>query len=196
MSPRFLLKLCLLTILLTSSPILSTADDVTKEFPSFQVGKKKSREAQTKARELYTDARAALFAGKDQEAICGFEEAIRIQPHFPWALMNVDEYQKAIALDPSFSNYQYSLGRAYPWTGKLSEAKRAFHSALALSPHHPFALFQLGVISSQEGNLKGALDFYRQGLQDLRFIKNSEFDFSTWDGDPTQRKTRLGLLKG
>ncbi len=72
----------------------------------------------------------------------------------------VDEFKKALALDPHDANIHNSLGVCYGASGDLPQALQAFTTAIELDPGEPFALYNAGLVSKMTGNHKEALEYF------------------------------------
>ena len=72
----------------------------------------------------------------------------------------VEEYRKALQLDPSNVNVHNSLGVCYGMMEMYDAAEAEFDAALLLKPDEVMALYNLGVICLLTGRKEMALDFF------------------------------------
>jgi len=72
----------------------------------------------------------------------------------------VEEYRKALLLDPSNVNVHNSLGVCYGMMEMYDAAEAEFEAALMLKPDEVMALFNLGVICLLTGRKEMALDIF------------------------------------
>jgi Flp pilus assembly protein TadD len=77
----------------------------------------------------------------------------------------VKSYQKAISLNPDFTEAFVNLGVAYYQLGKYSKAIDAYKKALLLSPHSPSLYNKLGSIYILHGSYTKALDSFRKASE-------------------------------
>jgi hypothetical protein len=75
------------------------------------------------------------------------------------------QYRAAARMDSTLSNVLVDLGVAYYNLGSGAEAERHFLLALKRDPHHPVALFNLGIVNEARNEPKAALEFYHRALQ-------------------------------
>ena len=101
-----------------------------------------------KARELFNKAQRLEQAGKPEEAIKTYQNAIRLEPTYAeayqqmglaYASLNqypeaVKAFQEVIRLRPQSSLAQGNLGAAYMKMGRFQEARNAFREAVRLRP--------------------------------------------------------------
>src|SRR5215813_4229578 len=72
----------------------------------------------------------------------------------------IEEFKKAVALDPKFSRAHYYLGLTYllkDGTSRFNDAAEEFRVALALNPDDYFANYYLGIIHMKERRLEPAI---------------------------------------
>jgi tetratricopeptide (TPR) repeat protein len=72
----------------------------------------------------------------------------------------VEEFKKALALDPHDANIHNSLGVCYGVSGDLPQALQSFTTAIELDPAEPLALYNAGLVSKMTGNRKEALEYF------------------------------------
>ena len=138
----------------------------------------------TKALAMGDDARAhndfgasLAGAGKTQEAMAQYQQAIALQPGYPEAHSNlgralvtagrldeaIGHYRQALEADPS-AEAHYNLGASLAGAGKMEEATAQYQEALALNPSYPEANNNLGNALARAGHLDEAIAHYRQAL--------------------------------
>ena len=72
----------------------------------------------------------------------------------------VEEFQKALQLDPSSVNVHNSLGVCYGMMEMYDAAEAEFDAAMRLKPDEVMALYNMGVIRLLTGRRETALDFF------------------------------------
>ncbi len=72
----------------------------------------------------------------------------------------VEEFKKALLLDPSNTNVHNSLGVCYGVQGKLDKALEEFKAAMALDADEALAMFNAGLASMLTGNRDEALEYF------------------------------------
>jgi Flp pilus assembly protein TadD len=76
----------------------------------------------------------------------------------------VEEWRKAIAMDPNDGGAHFNLGFTLAETGKLDEAIAEYRKACDLSPEDPVAFANLALALAQSGNPNKAIVNYRKSL--------------------------------
>lgn len=110
-----------------------------------------SQNRQQKGAEIHNDlAVEALRAGRAQEAIREYEEALRLNPDLPEAYLG-----RGIAYEFGF--------------GKLDEAERDYRKALALKKEYPEAHNDLGQLLAKTGRLDEAVREFDLALADVMY---------------------------
>jgi tetratricopeptide (TPR) repeat protein len=74
----------------------------------------------------------------------------------------IEEFKKALAIDPQNVNVHNSLGVCYGVQGKLDLAIDAFETAIRLDPNDVMATFNLGLAHIKHGNQEKALELFLQ----------------------------------
>ncbi len=80
----------------------------------------------------------------------------------------IEEFEKALALDPRFPRVHYYLGLTYLLKGgaaKLGEAQKQFKIELANHPNEFFAHYYLGIAATVERNWTGAVTYLEKASQ-------------------------------
>jgi tetratricopeptide (TPR) repeat protein len=76
----------------------------------------------------------------------------------------VEEYRKALQLDPSNVNVYNSLGVCYGMMEKYDAAEAEFDAALLLNPDEVMALYNIGVVCLMTGRKETALNFFQKAV--------------------------------
>jgi len=77
----------------------------------------------------------------------------------------VDEFRRAIGLDPSCANFFSGLGLALTWTDDYEEAEFCLRKALALEPDHVDAHVNLALLLKATGKLDEAISHNQRSLE-------------------------------
>jgi len=123
---------------------------------------------------------ALADAGRIQEAVAQYEEALRIAPNYISARIDLGialcdlgktpeaivQFQEAIKIDPGYADCYYSLGRALDGIGESRAAAEQYSKALKVDPHHVEANVNLGNILAKRGLFPEAIPHYRAALAD------------------------------
>ena len=72
----------------------------------------------------------------------------------------IEEFKRALAVDPNDVNVHNSLGVCYGVQDKLDEAIGAFETAIRLDPEDVMATFNLGLAQAKQGNPEKALELF------------------------------------
>ena len=123
----------------------------------------------------HTDLGVALVkAGKLQEAVPQYLEAIRLEPDRPEAHSNLKDGQwdrapeplrKALELDPASAGANEAMGRVLLARGDTAGAEEHFQSALESDPKLVDAHYGLGILRILQGDLDRAADDFRRALE-------------------------------
>ncbi|HET6439167.1 MAG TPA: tetratricopeptide repeat protein [Anaeromyxobacter sp.] len=106
---------------------------------------------QRRGAEIHHDlAVEALRAGRAQEALREYDEALRQNPRFPDAYLG-----RGLVLEFGF--------------GKLNEAERDYRQALALRPEYPEAHNNLGQLLAKTGRTEQAMAEFDAALADMMY---------------------------
>jgi tetratricopeptide (TPR) repeat protein len=76
----------------------------------------------------------------------------------------LENFQKAIELDPHLASAYNGLGGAYKAAGQLERAIAAWEKSLELAPDYSFPLYNLGVAYLQKGDKNQALKYFERYL--------------------------------
>jgi protein O-mannosyl-transferase len=118
-------------------------------------------------------------AGKSEEAIGHFAQAVRIKPDLAEAHYNlgvtlaqlnktpeaIGHYEQALQLKPDFAEAHYNLGVALALSGRGPEAMVHWEQALRINPDYAEAHFNLGLALAQMGRTPEAIEHLKQALQ-------------------------------
>ena len=121
------------------------------------------------ARELKEEGNKLFGAGRINEAMEKYKEAIRIKPDYAYAHLNLgstyaelkrhDEaiasIKQAISLDPGDAYAHYNLGVTYAGLKRYDEAIASYKQAIRLDPGDAYAHLNLGI--AYDGIRKGSL---------------------------------------
>ncbi len=127
-------------------------------------------------------AEALVTAGKLEEAVPHFRNAVTINPQDPIANLSLGAYEQtkghyAVAVSyyatvPRLTQNERLLtlaltnsGYAFYSQRRYADAQRAFEGALEKQPGNPQALLGLGLIAQASGNLMGAVRDYENSLR-------------------------------
>ena len=77
----------------------------------------------------------------------------------------IEEFQRAIDLDPDDYNVQNSLGVCYGVLGAYEKALKIFEGAMALAPDDTMAVYNAGLAHMRMGDLNRALDLFLQAAE-------------------------------
>ena len=122
---------------------------------------------------------ALASAGREQEAIERYQEAIRLMPNLALAhnnlanaLMNanrlpeaMEHYREAIRFDPANGEMHNNLGFALARTGRFLEAIEQHQEATRLDPENAKAYNNLGLALAGAGRLPEAIENYQQAIR-------------------------------
>jgi tetratricopeptide (TPR) repeat protein len=118
-------------------------------------------------------------AGKPEEAMGHFEQALRIKPDYPEAHNNlgvvleqagrtseaIGHYERALWIKPNYPDAYYNLGIALEQTGEIQEAIRCYERALQIKPDYAEAHNNLGSALARQGQMQDAIAHWEQALQ-------------------------------
>ena len=118
-------------------------------------------------------------AGRVQEAIGHYEQALRIKPDFAEAHNNlgndllqsgrvqeaIRHYEQALRLKPDYAEAHNNLGIALRRLGRVQEAIEHYEQALRIKPDYADAHYSLGLTLGQVGKVQEAIGHYEQALR-------------------------------
>ncbi|MBI1869751.1 MAG: tetratricopeptide repeat protein [Chlamydiae bacterium] len=80
------------------------------------------------------------------------------------------EYQKSLALNPSYVNAHYNLGILYKWNGENDKAIHEYEEAIKLNPKLEKAYYNMGVLLKEKGSIDEAILAFKKTIQlDARY---------------------------
>jgi tetratricopeptide (TPR) repeat protein len=112
-----------------------------KQIGSFSIHRLKQDSAEAR----YNLGVASEQAGRVQDAIGHYEQALRI--------------------NPDYADAQYNLGCGLARLGRVQEAMEHWEQALRLKPDYAKAHYNLGVALEQAGRIREAVEHYQQALR-------------------------------
>ena len=126
----------------------------------------------------YNLAIALQRAGRAQEAIEQYEQALRVTPNDAVTHYNlgigmqrvgrlpeaIRQWEQAVRLSPDMVAAHYNLGVAFEQTGKIDEAIRQYEQALRITPDDAEVHDSLGIALEEAGRLPEAIGHWEQAL--------------------------------
>ena len=127
----------------------------------------------------YSLAIALGRAGRIQEAVGQFEQAVQVTPDDAWLHYNfglalhqvgkvreaIVQYEQALGLNPDMIEAQNTLGQALARLGRVPEAIAHYEQALRLKPDYAEAHYNLGSALHHEGKVQEAIAHYEEALR-------------------------------
>jgi protein O-mannosyl-transferase len=121
---------------------------------------------------------ALIFAGRPDESIEHFQQAILLtpdyaDPHYNMGLLlskkglfqeAIDHYNKALMINPHYPVAHNNLGFALFQTGRYKEAIDHYNQALLLDPYLPDAHYNLGFVFFKMGRVQDAIKQFEEAL--------------------------------
>ncbi len=118
-------------------------------------------------------------AGRPEEALARYREAVRIEPGLIQSQYNLGnlldklgrpgearvELRRAVLLDPTQPYIHNTLGAVLVKLGRFNEAMGEFTEAERLDPHYSWAPFNIGNLYLKQGRDSEAIDEFRKALR-------------------------------
>jgi len=141
----------------------------------------------------YLLADALSDTGKPDEAVSHLEQAIKANPEFAPAYVNlgmirlqqgrpdqaIDYYEHALRIDPKLGPAHNDLGFVLLQQGRTSEAVSHFQRAIELDPRSAQARYNLGVACDKLGNLPEAASHYEEAARLDPDFPDAHFSLAT-----------------
>ena len=122
---------------------------------------------------------ASAQAGRFEEAIGEYEQALRLKPDYAGAQYNlgvtlartgrtpeaIEHWEQALRLKPDFADAHSNLGVVFMEQGRVREAISHYEQALRIKPDLPEAHYNLGVALEKLGRTQDAIQHYEQALR-------------------------------
>lgn len=156
------------------------------------------------SRQLYTQALAALKAGRFVDAERGLSAVIRRDPDLAGPHANlgllyartnrsalaIESLQRAIKLNPDRASYYNELGLIYRREGKFDDARRQYDKALDADPDYVYAHLNLGILYDLYlGDAGKALQHYQRYRE---LVPTEAGTVAKWIADLQQRQRSGG----
>ena len=120
-----------------------------------------------------------LQAGKLQDAIKEYEQALRLNPDYAKVHNNlgdalaqvgkvteaIGQYEQALRIEPDFAEAHSNLGFALWQAGNLKDAIGHLEQAVRIKPDYGDAHYNLGIALEQAGRVREAIGHYQQALR-------------------------------
>ncbi len=118
-------------------------------------------------------------AGKIQDAIEQYEQALRVNPDFANAHYNlgvallavgrlreaIGHWEQALRIKPDDAETHYNLGVALVQLGQVPQAIARYEQALRIRPEYVEAHYSLGIVLDQAGKTQEAIEHFEQALK-------------------------------
>ncbi|MPY90221.1 MAG: tetratricopeptide repeat protein [Luteitalea sp.] len=130
--------------------------------------------------------------GEIERAIAAYHEALRIQPDYVQAHVNLlaayvslsdwgkarQYYEKTVALHRDSAEAHYNYGIVLSRQGNRLKARRAFRKALQINPFYAEAHSNIGYIEAQDGDLELAAKHFRLALQHRPGYREAQYNLA------------------
>jgi tetratricopeptide (TPR) repeat protein len=127
----------------------------------------------------YRLGKNALRAGRYQEAIGHFQQALQRHPGLVDAVQGMGlayaeqgqtaraeaQFQAVLRLAPNFAEAYTHLGKLYLSTGRLDQATAAYRTVLTLQPEQAQGYHNLGTVLAAQGQTEAAIAQFQEALQ-------------------------------
>jgi tetratricopeptide (TPR) repeat protein len=122
---------------------------------------------------------ALMQAGKVQEAISQYGQALHLEPDYFEASINlgialvqlgrlseaIGQYEQALRIKPDSAEAHYNLGNTLRRVGKATEAIGHYEQALRIQPNYADVHHNFGVALEKLGRTQEAIQHYEQALR-------------------------------
>jgi protein O-mannosyl-transferase len=122
---------------------------------------------------------ALLHAGRLEDAIRQYEQAVQIDPHhqevhnnLAFALLQagrvndaIAQLEQAVRISPDSADGHYNLGNAYLRAGRVQDATGQYEQAVRLNPNYVQAHVNLGFALAQRGRFDEAVEHWEAALR-------------------------------
>jgi tetratricopeptide (TPR) repeat protein len=105
---------------------------------------------------------ALLTVGESLFARNNLGNALALQGRFDEA---IDQFQRALKIDPNDADAAYNLGNALAQQGKFEAAGAQLEQALKIKPDHAMAAYDLANVRARQGRLDEAIDQFQRALK-------------------------------
>ena len=138
------------------------------------------------------------------DSITAYQNAIRLQSHFPIAWNNCGNshrmlgqieqaescFETSLDQDPNYLSALKNRGTLWIWSGEIERGMQWYERGLEVEPHHAELHRNLGVIELLRGNLNRGFDEYRWRWRMPGLSRPSPLG-RPWKGEPLQGKSIL-----
>ncbi len=142
-------------------------------------GAENGSQPQTMAQEYLWRGYQAVAAGKYEQAVEAYKQAIELNPDSARAYNNlgnlhyrlgeysqaIETYQAAVEINPGYAEAYNNLGVVYSKTGKNGPAFNAYEKAIELNPAYAVAYNNLGNVCGKLGESKTAIEAYEKAVE-------------------------------
>ena len=77
----------------------------------------------------------------------------------------LEQFKELVELDPNDGFSRYALAMEYLGAGNYSESLRQLQEVIRLEPDNHTAYFQAGVACRKSGDINGAKEFWKRGIE-------------------------------
>jgi tetratricopeptide (TPR) repeat protein len=131
------------------------------------------------ARALYNQGVKFTKAGKYEDAVKAYQQAVSLKPDLAeaqhelgFALLKLKKYEEAIVafkqaltLKPRNAETYRNIGLSYKALGQWSDASGAFRKAIEIKPDHPMTYYNLGLVYKEMKDNDSAMTAYKEAIR-------------------------------